>query len=617
MNKKISVIICISLIILLSTAVQVVSAKSVEREDTVNITTDPRADYDTRLNLVNNSNNNYSNYEMFWKDFKNEKDMSGVVSSVASPPSKVEIDNITNDDWIHVGVTTTFTSQQVMEGSSNQWWRTPFSLPMDENYDMRLRLYRVNNPETANMTIDSGSMEVSERSNPSKIFDSGELFVHEDNETRFMRHNKTLPEDFIEGNETYNFTYIKSIAPIYAGEDYYAVFSYSGDVMPNYYVSSFDVGGNEVHKTHVSHGDPIEKETFKADFDIGVLHQTGISDYVGGVDMNGDFREIDTTTDTLIWKRKFDGTEFDSGEYISVHFPFLYNIDETVNISLTINFMDSDGTEIADYEWVGEYRDWFLENLSYSDVSWSMDTDNIDYLLFNLETDGINEDQLLFWIYDYNNNYTKDYEYSSSKFRSKVSGSWTVQEMGFQIWHSVHISNRTWELINPIEYYSFEKLEIKRDEGINWDTVISVLEHGALLLSGGAGIALSTYMMNNYGDTPPHEILMEWRSEANKAVLDWALNVGDALIQIGNWIWDKITWFVDAVVYYGTALINLIVLGFSLASYMIFVAVTVKVSLGLLILVQKGVDPMLEYYSCFMDEVIGMTQKAASMLPGV
>jgi len=313
--------------------------------------------------------------------------------------------------------------------------------------------------------------------------------------------------------------------------------------------------------------------------------------------------------------------QFGSNGYdnMTINFPFLYKNEDMVRINVQMDYY-VDGTKLpfsATFPSNNYHQNYVLISREYKTVKDNVNdagytVSEIDDIRMRIYTNtSYDESELKFWAYDYNNNYSTSYRYAHTDI---IRNDGTVQKIGYQIWHSVQLTKGKWERIEPKSSYNYEQLKEKRDDGIPWRTII---EHTALMTGGAAGIILSQYIWRNYGDTPPSKVMRSWAEEGTQMIIDGAMKVGNILYGIGLKLWEGIQWLASKIAYYGMALINLVILTFSLASYMIFIAVTIKVSLGLLILVQRGVDPMLEYYSCFMDEIIGLTQQAASMLPGV
>ncbi|MFP4052007.1 MAG: hypothetical protein ACLFVB_09755 [Thermoplasmata archaeon] len=756
--KHVFVVIIAVLLISSITAVQVVSAKSVQTQEEVDIQADPRIDYDSVTNIANSSDSKYSNYDMLWQPFKDEYDKKGVVCATPSSPSKIGLDwDYDESKWLHVSTTTKFSSSQVMQGASVGWWRSPFHTETHEGdtFQLRLRIFRVNNPQMTNQTSSSDNPEqidLNEKSNPVKIFDSESTIVEQGEESlKYIQESRSIPDSLTDKNIEYNFTYMRANAPIYSEENYQVVWSYMGKE-PNMFVSSEDVGGDENIRTHttIADNDNVDDKMYESDFDTSVLFSSGISDHVTGITSDSIF---DMNEDVNFeWTRTFDGSALADDEYLTVNIPFLQDYDTTVTISIIMTFRDDDENKLGTMNITGEYNDFLLDSVSHSalenitgsvssidyidfdmstaifddlndftvstDTEWIDETrdthnnntevidnkmrikygqiygqrtvgrdfsDNKHFDTVNISTEstmtfpgemridvfdggnlvgsryhdlisGVNQydinmngdefeiyyflesenetettsvdyhtveymdmsyefHPLRLWLYDWNNNYTTSYEYSSMVATNKTES----VEYGFQVYHSITISEGKWAKERPIEYYEIEKYQVKRDTGINWRQVRTVAEHTALWSGGAYGVAASAYMYSNYGNTPPSEVMYEWAKSSGKALVDHGANMIQYAKDIGFWIGQKISevvdFLVEAIIYYGSALINLFVVLFSISTYVIFVAVTIKVSFGLLILVTKGIEPMFMYYSAFMDNIIGMSEKAVSMLP--
>lgn len=216
------------------------------------------------------------------------------------------------------------------------------------------------------------------------------------------------------------------------------------------------------------------------------------------------------------------------------------------------------------------------------------------------------DERLHFWMYDFNNNYTNTYKYSSTQ----VEYNDTTINYGFQIWHSIAISNGRWVNKKPTSFFEFRKVDQKRDTGIMWNIVLSVV-------STVGEIARET--ISTIGDLPPVETLREWIREGaeyiDNKISGFLGKVGSGIQKVGATIemWGEKA--VDAVVYYGSALISLGIMAFSIFAYIGFNIIVIKTCFGMIILVTQGTDAMFQYYEHFMDNIIGLSKEAKGMLP--
>ncbi len=624
MKKAIPSIVFIGFILISAVSSPLVLGKGVELSKTALLKADERYDYDAVLNHANETDGKYSNYEMLWKPFKQKYNKKGIVSATPTPPHLVNIQNIdygSNETYIHIGTPIKFSYQQIMSGSSEHYWRSPFSFNSD-NFKIRMKVYRVKSKETANISVDKNNpsdANPNPLSNPIKVFDTGVINATNDRTVNYIKDTVTLPENVSENRVQYNFTYLKGNFPIYPNEDYYTVFSYKAETSPDLYISRGDVGGNQFYKTHFisADRDSVTKETYNADFEVSTLFTAGMSGKMGGIDGNGDFLTPETEGSSIKWNEKFDGSDMSSGDYMTFNIPFRYTEGGNMNISVGVKVLNEDET-IEGFTWLKEtHNQYALFDMSYSTldsvVGDNESVSNITELEFNLKVVDGNPDNVNFWIYDYNNNFTKKYEYSDMRVET-ANGD--IQPYGFQVYHSLQITNGGWELTNPIEYYEFEQIDTKEDNSINF---VSVVEH-TLLTQHGLGF-VSSYIYKNHGDTPPHEVLWSWAKKSTQMIIDRGMeiagNIGNILQNFGLKLWEVVKQTVDAIQFYGAGLLNLLVMGFSIASYILYTVIIFKVILGLVVLVTKGSDAMLSYYSSMMDNIIGLSQSAVSLLPVV
>lgn len=218
------------------------------------------------------------------------------------------------------------------------------------------------------------------------------------------------------------------------------------------------------------------------------------------------------------------------------------------------------------------------------------------------------EDDLHFWMYDYNNNFTSEYRHSSSQVHYKNS---TIN-YGFQIWHSLTISQGKWVNKQPTTYFKFREVKEERDTSIVWSAIVS-------FASAVGEIARTT--ISAIGDLPPIETLMEWArngAEWIESKLNNALNtIGGGLQTFGSFIYDVGKRVVEAVVYYGSALLSLGIIAFSIFAYLAVTIIVMKSCFGMVVLVTKGTDAMFEYYEHFMDNILSLSKGAMDMLPVV
>lgn len=610
----IMIFVFIGLLIINSTAVQAVNGEVVvEKEVELKVDKQYEGEYDAILNQANESNRKYSNYNMTWKPFKNDTDEKGVVSATPQPPNlmSLNIRELEEDEWLHTATPVSFSYEQVMQGTSESWWRSPYNIQTDD-FDFRLRIYRISQTDRIKLQSDGENLKMNPITHPTKIYDSDVINV---SDSTLKSHSVEIPDELVNESVSYEFLYNYVVAPIYADENYLPVFSVKGIESPvEMYFNPQDVGGNDYNKTHLSWSNKIAVKD--ANCDIGVLHTYGQSEYTGGMSLSGS-KEYDSEADlNLQWRNDFSNLirEFDIGEYLTLNFPFVYSKEENVNISYDMDFLDSSGNNMGTYEDDGNHSNYYLSSVSYflvnNAIGPSNDVEDIDEIKVTLGTNGeCDYEDFKLFTYDYNNNFSTSYKYSHSEIYLNGEKS---EELGYKPWSSIQVTEGEWERIEPKDMYSYEELKIGRDEGINWRTVI---EHGALYASGAVGLAISTYIMQNYGDTPPTEVMRDWLGTAGRYIVDKAMDIGEPLISFGQWLWEGIQWVVENIQYYGKALINLFVVGFSIATYIIFTAVTVKVSLGMIILVRKGIDPMFEYYSTFMDDLIGMSKQAKGLIP--
>lgn len=751
--KRLSIMMIVGIMLISFSAVQAVEGK-VKVEKTVELDVDERyADqYDGKINQANESMEQFSNYNMTWKPFKEDYNLSGVVSSTPHPPHLMEIDTGHNG-WLHVSTPVKFSYSQVMQGTSQSWWRSPFALNESDGFVYRLRIYRIS--QTSGIEIDSNGYELDlgSRIHPTKVYDSENMTL----ENELLHHHSVdIPKDLTERNITYDFIYHELIAPFYADEHYLPVFSIKNVSSPvRMYFNPHDVGSNRYNKTHMSWdgGGDIKG----ANADVGVLHTYGQSDYTAGMDLGGNLIDESTTETTRIEDEWTTNTEWDEGEhintysengklkvdnksknatwysqnislseidyydasetswdgysdvlfgnyysvyvnltswdnweyankddelpkledgddltgeelqfkieftmrdenetepyvdfldffikkkssiamewwvdfddisdqlgndgydYLTISAPFLYKDESMVNIYLqTEYYVNGEQMPFADTNVNNtEHQNFFIVSQSYSSIqegmnSTSYEVSDIDEIKLRLYTDdSYDEKELKFWLYDKNNNYSTEYRYSSTRL-NRTDGD--DQNIGYQIWHSVQVTKGKWERVQPRSTYGYQELRVSRDEGINWRTVI---EHGVLMASGPVGMATSYYIMQNYGDTPPTQVMRDWVGTAGQYIIDGAMKVGDAIFAVAQWLWEGIQWVVEKIQFYGRALINLIVLGVSVGGYLVFTAVTIKLCLGMIILVREGIDPMFDYYAEFMNQIIGLSQEAKSML---
>lgn len=630
MRKIIPSLVMITFLLIIMVSSPLVMGQ-VQIEKIAELKPDQRYDFDKVLNHANETDGNYSNADLFWEPFKEDNNLSGITSTTPSPPHRVKLNSSgisspADHTWVHAAIPLRFTYQQIMSGSSEHYWRMPFCNNSDD-YKAKMEIYRVKSKETANISVDLSDEEEVEPeplSNPIKEFDTGVIDVTENESHDYIEHSVNLNETF-EENVSYNFTYIKANAPIYPSEDYYVVYSYKAETedFPGLYVSRDDVGGNDFFRSHIifTDGNYADKNTYNVDLDTGVLFLSGISGHMSGMEANGDFNSSEVNKTYLEWHRKFDGSQMTSGDYVTFSLPFRHEANKDVTFKLEINFLNQSGGQEYEWSWIDfAKRRYLIFDVPKSNLD---HMENITHVRCNLSVSDVEPEDVNYWVYDYNNNFTKDYKYSSMTVKSKIENgsnvSWEYQEFGFQVFHSLQITNGSWDLVNPIDYYEFREISIAEENTINW---VSVAEHVGLWATPG-GAAVSLYMWSQYGDKPPHEILWNWGKEGSRMIIDRGMNfiVNSDLFQtLQSWglkFWDIVKKTVKAIQYYGAGLLNLFIMGFSIASYILYTVVIFKVTLGLIILVTRGSGDMMEYYSSMMDDVIGFSQKAMDMLPVV
>lgn len=229
---------------------------------------------------VDISNKSTSNYNTTWQPFIDQFGINGSVSCAMMPPSPATF-NETEDTQV-VSQIIEFSHKDIMEGSSVQWWRTPFQR-MSDDLDIRLDLYKVESVKQSDLSLEPAeggwySPQLNWVANSNHIYKN--TYSASRNHT-YHKHQSTTFRNF-----TYNFSYVRTNAPIYSGGNYLVVWQWQqSSSQEKVYFTQSDVGSNDYYNStgFINHqSSPIEKKEWNVNIATDVLHQYGQSSKIAG-----------------------------------------------------------------------------------------------------------------------------------------------------------------------------------------------------------------------------------------------------------------------------------------------------------------------------------------------
>lgn len=344
-------------------------------EEQVFFDADERIDHDQLIDFTNESDSNLTNSELFWDTWKDGHNIQGVTASTILPPNLVADNRSYDGDWRHAGISTKFTHSQIMSGASKHWWRSPFSVDTTNNYELRMRVYRISSVTDIEMDPDGSDVIVEDRARTNKVFDSNPQEIEKDNRTvNYISESQTLPShlDLPENvtEMTYHFDYIRGRFPVYPDQHYFTVWSYKGEETPDLLVSPNDVGNNDQLKTwDIVNGD---KTIHDANFDVGVVFTDGQSGNVAGDDIFGDFDQKEgEMLPTWSWKREFWLGRMGADDYLTLNIPFLSSAKNDLYFNVYMEFYSDIGLE-GQMVRSDVHADFFLSGVSVSQIEQSI-----------------------------------------------------------------------------------------------------------------------------------------------------------------------------------------------------------------------------------------------------
>jgi len=284
------------------------------------------ADFDANFtfNLSDPANSYLMNWNQTVEGFQDNASLDGAFTGPFLPPLEMLVKTNLNDvETLTACGVTRFKKEWVMSGSTESWWRVPWRGPYYGD-TVNLTLWRVGSPDQLNFTTDTPNSA----SHPTKVFDhSYDLDVDELNLT-FRWYNTTA------WNHTFNSTWVRVAAPVHGDEFYAFKWEVTNDTTYAEHWLRFaqnDVADDRIFTTWVFY--PNETYDYlEADLDVSVLHVVG-----HGYGMWG--REFED--DDNITFRKALEEDIENGDYLTVMVPFLEMVDNSTNVWVSVNVVES------------------------------------------------------------------------------------------------------------------------------------------------------------------------------------------------------------------------------------------------------------------------------------
>ncbi len=269
------------------------SGRTVVEPQLIRVDPDPQYNWATKLNLANASDYDLTDYNLTWKPFfQNNSDLQGIVVHNIFAPTLWNL-TTTGNQSVSIGSFFRLTPDMIMDGASEVWFRLPFTdIPTDAI--ITVKVARVMDPTTFNMSFTGFQVPTFAKENNLEMVYFMGLDPFASNHSMDL---SSLPRSWINytrwqnisipnaTNYHYNFTYVKACFGLFPNEWYFL----ETDILINHHktipiklaLSSGDFGSDSRNNTWIwANGTSIY---LPMDADTPFVMTYGVSNGITGI----------------------------------------------------------------------------------------------------------------------------------------------------------------------------------------------------------------------------------------------------------------------------------------------------------------------------------------------